>query len=48
VNAKPDESWQWYFTELPYDKKKGSCNEYWPEDYYDPNMILKPDKNENK
>jgi hypothetical protein len=48
VNAIPNEFRQSYFTELPYDKNKGKCNEYWPEDYYDPNLILKPDKNENK
>jgi hypothetical protein len=48
VNVKPNEFWQAYFTELPYDKKKGKCSEYWPEDYYDSNLILKPDKNEDK
>jgi len=48
VNAIPNEFRQAYFIELPYDKNKGKCSEYWPEDYYDPNLILKPDKNENK
>lgn len=48
ATAKPNEFRQSYFMELPYNKKKGNCNEYWPEDYFDPHVILKPIKNEDK